>query len=779
MKKKLYKILTVCLCFMFIFFAGCSDGGLGTSDGSGDTSMGEPPKSLDGVKALMKPEDYSFSELVGGNSEYYYNLFAGYVMDNLIEVYSYMYDNLSDSKSEDYNQVLNGTNLINLITGSNDQTDDNIKFYYDSVRYSITNISTLYQDTENGNNLIGVRLTLDTSGWNFGFHEYGIGDIGNEFIISPLNNGNYTIDDSKPLITANYDESNQQIIIEYSELYLSLMSYLASFESPSENNNFNGTYNQYYVGSKDSEIEGVDLPYYTSPYYDVNIGGLEEPLSVNEYQDALEYAIYLFVLGYDYEVDGVESEDAPFFDFQIRHTDESGIMEPHVYVGGWGNDYIPISEALDRVKALYADVGSYVGLTAPDPENPEEESNLDQIKRFILDKIIGLEKDDDGNYVSTSTIQVTNSVRASNGYLQTWVDINGDGIVDASELNITDSATLQRDDISLDREYETVVQNILDYACDQVLIGGSDDNEPVNIDTPFPISQIVDYAGDYFSLNYEDENGNDDDSMVLRHIEEAEYQALSFKFLPEYIGENVTDIWLVFEYGYPEADQDPTKTYLDELVINIGFNVYDSETGTLTKSNTIQKTIKCGQAAFFSDYEAGIMPDQNAVYIQEDDIGDLGSDDTISIPGGIPIKMVFDDTMDNNVLNTAVSGTVTGDYTSVITINGDSDARNYYKLNNSTSYGQYGTFNEEMFFDKNDYFEIYFDVVKAKGIDSENINYGFKVGLWTLTTTADNNFEVVGDDFDEGDLEGLAVDIAKPKQYVEIPRRTENINFDS
>ena len=746
---------------MFIFFAGCSDGGLGISDGDGDTSMGEPPKSLDGVKALMKPEEYSFSELVGGNSEYYYNLFAGYVMDNLVSIYSYMYENLSNLNSDVYNQVLAGTNFLNFID-ENGLVDENIKYYFDSIRYSITNISSMYQHTDSGDSIIEVTITLDTTGWNFGFHEYGIDNSKEEFIISALNSSYYLNNDT--YISANYDENNNQIEISYSEdflnamliLYPDLNPYLTTFDIPSNNNNL-GLYQQYYVGSKDSEIEGVDLPYYTSPYYDVNIGGLEEPLSVNEYQDALEYAIYLFVLGYDYEVDGVESEDAPFFDFQIRHTDESGIMEPHVYVGGWGNDYIPISEALDRVKTLYADVGSYVGLT---------ESNLDQIKRFILDKIIGLEKDDDGNYVSTSTIDLVESI---------WTDVNGDGIRDLGEVQLS---SVQPDDIVLDREYETVVQNILDYACDQVLIGGSDDNEPVNIDTPFPISQIVDYAGDYFSLNYEDENGNNDDSMVLRHIEEAEYQALSFKFLPEYIGENVTDIWLVFEYGYPEADQDPTKTYLDELVINIGFNVYDSETGTLTKSNTIQKTIKCGQAAFFSDYEAGIMPDQNAVYIQEDDIGDLGSDDTISIPGGIPIKMVFDDTMHNNVLNTAVSGTVTGDYTSVITINGDSDARNYYKLNNSTSYGQYGTFNEEMFFGENDYFEIYFDVVKAKGIDSENINYGFKVGLWTLTTTADNNFEVVGDDFDEGDLEGLAVDVAKPKQYVEIPRRTANINFD-
>ena len=53
-------------------------------------------------------------------------------------------------------------------------------------------------------------------------------------------------------------------------------------------------------------------------------------------------------------------------------------------------------------------------------------------------------------------------------------------------------------------------------------------------------------------------------------------------------------------------------------------------------------------------------------------------------------------------------------------------------MNDSASYGQYATFNPDMFNGKTDYIEIYFDVEKVKGL--EDINYNFKVGInWTTT----------------------------------------------
>ena len=66
-------------------------------------------------------------------------------------------------------------------------------------------------------------------------------------------------------------------------------------------------------------------------------------------------------------------------------------------------------------------------------------------------------------------------------------------------------------------------------------------------------------------------------------------------------------------------------------------------------------------------------------------------------------------------------------------ISGTDDARKYYKLNDSSSYGSYGTLNEELFSVENagtdacDFMEIYFDTVKQKG--ATGINYNFKVAL--------------------------------------------------
>ena len=72
--------------------------------------------------------------------------------------------------------------------------------------------------------------------------------------------------------------------------------------------------------------------------------------------------------------------------------------------------------------------------------------------------------------------------------------------------------------------------------------------------------------------------------------------------------------------------------------------------------------------------------------------------------------------------------------TIVIKIDGSSPARRYYRMNDSSSYGQYATFNPDMFAGKTDYIEIYFDVEKVKGL--ENINYNFKVGINWIATDA-------------------------------------------
>ena len=66
MKKKSFRILSIFLCLTMFFLAGCT-GGLGFDGGDGDYASGFQPRQVDGVKAMMKPADYSIAEAVGGN----------------------------------------------------------------------------------------------------------------------------------------------------------------------------------------------------------------------------------------------------------------------------------------------------------------------------------------------------------------------------------------------------------------------------------------------------------------------------------------------------------------------------------------------------------------------------------------------------------------------------------------------------------------------------------------------------------------------------------------
>ena len=163
--KKSYRILTIFLCLVMFFVAGCGSGGAGFGEGIND------PVNLDGVKVLRKPSDYSIAEAVGDNSEYFYNLFAGNIMQRLYGAYS----NLSE---EDV-AIYNNTKLLEENLGIYDEdgkeiTDTNVytnkkNYLYDSIRSSITSIENNY---DKDGNLIAGKLVLDLTGWNFNFPNY-------------------------------------------------------------------------------------------------------------------------------------------------------------------------------------------------------------------------------------------------------------------------------------------------------------------------------------------------------------------------------------------------------------------------------------------------------------------------------------------------------------------------------------------------------------------------------------------------------------------------------
>ena len=657
------------------FMAGCGDGGFGAgSEGS--------PINLEGVKVMRKPAEYSIGELVGEeNSEYFYNLLSRSIMRFLYLTYS----NGIESADLKYREsILNGTTLENILNNTNPDR----YFYYDSIRYSIESITV--------NNVESVlEIVLDTeSAWNFGFDNY------------------YTLDEAVtgfPILAlvSNHDEIISTTYTENGNLLNINANYLTYTDSIYGTP---GDYSTIYYGA--DRYENDILMYGESPYYQEFVAG-ETVTALNTYQDALEYITYLFVLGYDYETadGGVNGEDAPYFNLQISQNMQSVDLNgnslrlniPSVTVERTpnGRTNVSINEALSEIKERYNVLGTYIGVT---------DENKEQLVRYILDYVIGLDNGENGDY----SFEIITEEDGGGG---------------------TPIITSRRQ-VDVNRDYENVVRNIVDVACSEVRIGGVEGDDEVFIDTAYPISEIVDYKNDYFYTQWYDENGNTSDENILGHVDAAEYQAMSISLPAEEIGYFLTDIQLCFEY-YDDNPNDESELVYDELnglTLNLGINYFDNQGNILYSSEPVQKNIKYGRLLSDADYHTGVDPDYRNVYFTTSD--DVVSDNiygaVFSQIEKIPLKMQFDNNIDDGVLNAELNGEEVNEYEHVIKITGSSPAREYYKMNPSSSYGQYATFNPDMFAGKTDYIEIYFDVLKDK--NNLNKNYNFKVGLvWVLT----------------------------------------------
>ena len=704
--KKNHKILTIFLCLIIFFVAGCGDGGFGA--GSENS-----PVNLQSVKVLRKPAEYSISEIVGEeNSEYFYNLLSRNIMRFLYWTYSYGLEDDSIVSEIYQTNIVNGTALENIFSGTN--TDK--YFYYDSVRYSIDSITV--------NNVDKVlEINLDTgSAWNFGFDNY------------------YTLDESVsgfPTL-ALVNNTSGYSSITYSENGDELSVNANYFDYTDDIYGVPEDYSSVYYGG-DVEENGV-LMYGQSPYYQQEVAG-EAVTALNTYQDALEYVTYLFVLGYDYEnADGsVNTDDAPYFNLQISqqqrdvtlNDSELRLNMPEITVQETpsGQTNMPIISALGEIKERYNILGTYIGIT---------DENKEQLLRFILERVIGLDENETGNY----------------SFEFRYLVDGGGGTPDVDPPRTRT--------IEVNRDYENVVRNIIDVACSEVRIGGSEGNNEVFIDSAYPISEIVDYRNDYFYTGWYDENGNVTDEDVLGHVEAAQYQTMCITLPEKDVGSFLTDVQLCFEYfnDNPDAESDLYYDEVGGLTLNVGIRYYDSQGNQLYAPSPALKNVKYGKIFSDTDYHAGIDPDSRNVHFTTSDDVSSGDDIYNIVFSKIePISITadqFDDNDIDGVLNAEERGEEINEYEHVMTISGNSPAREYYTMNESASYGQYATFNHTMFEGKCDFVEIYFDVLKDK--ETLNKNYNFKVGLVWVSTRSDigatSNFGLINQKniFEEVDI---------------------------
>lgn len=693
------------MCGMFLLFAGCTAGG-----GSGSGSGGDQIDVLSGTKVLSRPSDYSFAEAVGEYSEYYYNLYANEILQNLYNLFETSeYDSRIISPSE--NDFANG---FVEVTGDNTYgnfTDNDQYYLYDSLRYTITKVDNIY-DNASGTNLQGqiVYLDLDKS-WDWKIKDDA---VGSEIYFSLI------------LDEDSYNKVNNDVEINiggnWTDVYVANLD-----ETPYPN------FSSSYIGDaviKQENGEGVIIGgvpvvnYYKSPYYQTAIEGAETATVNNYFQDAMEYAIYMFVLGYDYHtydaegnvIEGaINAEDAPYFEFDITY-DANGYVSG-MTVDGWGTD-VPIAEALQIVKDRYAEIGGYVGVV---------EKNLEQLTRFIVEKVIGEDSPDE------FTVE-----------MDAYYDNNGSNI----------PTSTQPDDITFNRNYYAIANNIVRYACEQAPIGYTLDAEgnvqPLSLSNGFSASIITDYVGNYFFANYDVYSDGvyiNDDSEIFANIEAAEYQSIVIYPCEELIGKTLGDLWFDFEY-YELTD--PTKTMLPELTLNVGFRYYDHLQNRIVVDEQQEMTITYGKNGTLKDENGEDISDQTLFMIGEGD-----GPYNVSIEEGSVTFREFNNAIGGGVLDPFVSGTVidpSGIKASKY-LSGTDEARSYYKLNDSQTSGQYGTLNEAKFAGECSFIEIYFDIVKDPTLTG--VSYDFKVCLRTVTEHEDVDDIDIDEDFDEDDFEDL------------------------
>lgn len=682
---------------------------------------------LYGTKVLYRPESYDYSGNSGGTQEEendYYGKYAWQILSRLELIYGVA--NMSADEVVGYYTFNTNT----------------LPYLYDSIRYQVDKRLTVTQQiafdgsswsepvdlTKTNSQYIALSANLDNA-WNWSFDS----DIENAEAESYDNltlglittgtwyandNERYFANDNCNIVQGFYyiTENTSEEISEEEHIANNLN---IALQEAYANGNFTGNYLETYIGATDDYL-----------YQDYS-----------DFVKVLEYVIYCYSLDLtpgqvivEPVMTTTQEGTTKYYSVKVVETSNGQQIE------------LSADQALEQIKEVFEKLGSYVGVA---------ERNKDKISKWILDNVIGsaaMQNDIVTEYIGATQISYT----AADGTTTTFVATSAaEANAILKELgysaNLTDTQVPTVDatkpDISVGREYEDTIVNLVDRVCDQVTIGSDDDGQ-IDVDDRYLASEVMEYMGNSFSAGggddpfpYFEDFSSPQAAMAVRPLE---YQSAVLMFKEEV---KISMVSVVLQY---DADLDGYQTQSGDafdssryLTIEIGLNYFNHQTGQRISVATQTVNVPDGKLVNplgdenldRASAEAGIEFSQTVVF---------GFYDSILPNNQDLIVGAFKTDIGGGILKTDVGR---NDYrgnpivsNDPIIISGLSAVKDYYEIIEPTeeqiAQGQTyltGQLNAEKFMgdDGCDYLEITYRVIKRVGDTSTN--YKFYTGL-TATT---------------------------------------------
>lgn len=569
--------------------------------------------SVDYVKVLRKPLSYDYDKNVSdkdggetGSKEYYYN-FGTNILTYLFRTYGNFNSGQRTQKDifDEYYQTTNNEKMNELSQDFESTNKDSYLYWYDALRYQIVNVTPYYKNKESGKPLtpdisqaednptvVYYDVAADYKrGWN-----WGLTHTNENYLPWLVNYGENQLTSTATRPVVKYKITNE---------------YKYNFDTFSK---------AYYPGYADYYFEPTE---FSNAYY------YSDNLTKNDYNRALEYAIYNIVLGITPR------------NMKVTYTGTNGA--PVVTIDGYSattgaNAKTSAEVAVEDIKSTFNRLGSYVGLTT---------KNKKDIVKYILENVIGEQ--------AKSEYTVEGIKKQVNYY------------------------------------YKDVVTAIVDYCGKLTTIGKASEGDPTTdtkIDDAYIASEVADYPYTTFFSKF----GYGD---PFKNKKPYEYQSAVIVPSRE---TTVTDIWLDFKY---DAGNDGDDIYDPEKFLDITVSIRWNK-GDGSPIHVMQKNVRI-----------------------KDGPVDVGGESTIefefepargSYAFGEPVKIGMFNTPD--ALKTTKEQRV-------IIISGLTDARRYYKVLQSATYGGYGVLDNSKF--DCSYLEIAYSVAKIPG--DTTTNYAFYTSI--------------------------------------------------